>query len=106
MFKINELLEATGGKLILKRKDRAPGAVSIDSRTVRQGDIFIAIKGKNFDGHDYVKEAVKKGANTLIIMRHLPGIGSASNANIILVNDTVRALGDIAHSYRSKFQTP
>ncbi|MDD4908899.1 MAG: UDP-N-acetylmuramoyl-tripeptide--D-alanyl-D-alanine ligase [Candidatus Omnitrophica bacterium] len=106
MFKINELLEATGGKLILKRKDRAPGAVSIDSRTVRQGDVFIAIKGKNFDGHDYVKEAVKKGANTLIIMRHLPGVGSSSNANIILVNDTVRALGDIAHSYRSKFQTP
>jgi UDP-N-acetylmuramoyl-tripeptide--D-alanyl-D-alanine ligase len=107
MFNINELLEVTGGKLILKRAERrVSGGISIDSRTVKKNDVFIAINGKNFDGHDFVREAIKKGANTLITMRHLPAISSSCKVNIILVSDTVKALGDIARSYRNKFSTP
>jgi len=106
MFKIDELLEITSAKLILKGAQRTINGVSIDSRTIKKDDVFIAIKGNNFDGHDFAREAVRKGARTIIAMRYPPKIGRESNANVILVKDTVRALGDIAHYHRRKFNIP
>ena len=106
MFKVYELLEITSGKLILKGAQRPINGVSIDSRTIRKDDVFIAIKGNNFDGHDFVGEALKKGARTIIAMRYPSRVGRDSKANVILVKDTVKALGDIAHYHRRKFNIP
>ncbi|MFC1668513.1 Mur ligase domain-containing protein [Chlamydiota bacterium] len=44
-------------------------SISIDSRTLKSGDIFIAIEGLHFDGHNYIKQALKKGASCLIISK-------------------------------------
>ena len=41
-------------------------SVSIDSRTIQAGECFIAVTGEQFDGHDFVEEALKKGASTII----------------------------------------
>ena len=66
MFKVNELLKATGGRLINGRENTVIKGISIDSRTVRKGEAFIAIKGSNFDGHDFIDKAIKKGASCII----------------------------------------
>ena len=60
MFSVKEFLQATGGRL-LKGKPvfKVPG-LSIDSRTIRQGELFVALTGDRFDGHAFLREVLKR----------------------------------------------
>ncbi len=80
--------------------------ISIDSRIIKKGDIFIAIKGRRFDGHDFAEEAFKKGARLAIVSRKPKKLRSNYKKHLIIVKDTVKALGDIAASHRAKFNIP
>lgn len=106
MFKVDELLKATGGRLINGRKSAAVKGISIDSRTIRREEAFIAIKGPNFDGHDFVGEAIRKGARVVIIHSKEFIVHSSKKISFIMVEDTTRALGDIAGFQRQKFDLP
>ena len=81
---------------ILKRKFHA---ISINSKKIKKDDIFIAIKGLNFDGHDYINEAFKNGAIAAIISDE-----EKISKNTILVNDTKKSLADIASLILMKFK--
>jgi len=72
--------------------------VSIDSRTTQAGDCFFAIAGDNFDGHDYVGDAFAKGAVCAVVNNSK---GAKFPGDCVLeVNDTIKALGDLAGEYR------
>ena len=71
LWTIDELLAATGGKLH-GTVTRPLTAVTIDSRAVGQGDIFVAIKGDKHDGHDFVANALKAGAGLGLVSRVTP----------------------------------
>jgi len=71
--------------------------VSIDSRTVRADDSFFAIKGENFDGHDYIEQAFAKGAVCAVVEQE-----AEFGGNILKVADTIKALGALAGWYRSE----
>lgn len=73
------------------------GRVEIDSRKVQAGDLFIAIKGENFDGHDFVTQAFANGAITAIVERKLPCGG-----NQIIVPNAQKALDDLAKYNRAR----
>jgi len=75
--------------------------VSIDSRTVKPGDCFFAIKGEKFDGHDYVPATFAKGAVCAVISRAVGGEALADKC-LLKVSDTVKALGDFAREYRRR----
>lgn len=105
MFEIAELIKATRGRLRKKGSVTCVSGISIDSRTIKQGEAFIAIKGSNFDGHDFILEAIKKGASCIIALK-IKLIPKDRRISLIEVNDTVRALGDIAMFCRSKFNLP
>ncbi len=60
MFSVNELTEATAGKLINRVTDITATGISTDTRAMLRGDVFIARKGNNFNGHDFIEEASKK----------------------------------------------
>jgi len=79
----------------LKRKFHT---ISINSKKIKKDDIFIAIKGTNFDGHDYINEAFKNGAIAAIISDE-----EKISKNTILVNDTKKSLADIASLILNKF---
>ena len=81
---------------ILKRKFHA---ISINSKKIKKDDIFIAIKGLNFDGHDYINEAFKNGAIAAIISDE-----EKISKNTILVNDTKKSLADISSLFLMKFK--
>jgi UDP-N-acetylmuramoyl-tripeptide--D-alanyl-D-alanine ligase len=70
--------------------------VSIDSRTVKPGDCFFAVVGDNFDGHNYVEQAIAKGAVCAVVSKDVGG------GPILKVADTVKALGDFARHYRQQ----
>ena len=71
--------------------DQEFGSVSIDTRTLKQGDLFVAIQGKNFDGNEFITAAMEKGACAAIVSRRV-------DADIaqLLVSDTTLALGQLA----------
>ena len=83
--------------------------VSIDSRKIKEGELFVAIKGDRFDGHDFVPEVMQKGAwgaivDKSILETQFGKIGGLPN--IIPVEDTLRALQEISFLHRKKFSLP
>ncbi len=76
--------------------------VEIDSRKVKKGSLFVAIKGEKFDGHDFVKDALKKGAAAVIIDSKKFKKFSSLEIPVITVNDTTKAFGELAKIWRNK----
>ena len=97
---ISEIEKAVSGKLMQGNGNKKVTSVSIDTRTLEKGDIFIALKGENYDAHNFVEEAVKKGASALIVEKNNINFDSVP---IIVVEDTLKALQDFAHYYRMTF---
>lgn len=98
---IDRLSDALSGELVGARPlgTARIGAISTDTRTVKSGDCFVALRGETFDAHDFLKEAVDKGAATIVIhdARRATGLG----VPVFVVHDTLRALWSVA-SYRRR----
>ena len=97
------IIEATGGRLLISGDLRAFNGVSIDSRTIRDDDIFFALRGEKFNGHDFLNDALSRAGGAVIdsFPRALP-----ANKTIVQVNDTLRALQDLAHYRRKRLNIP
>ena len=79
------------------------GRVWTDTRTIEQGDLFVALVGEKFDAHDFVADAVKKGAAGIVVSRAIPlGLG----APVFEVRDTLVALGALATFRRRAWNNP
>lgn len=112
MFTLNEILEATKGKLLVGTRDTLIKGVSTDTRTIHKGELFIAIKGTKYDGHTFIAEALKKdGAGAIVHSKKIEissviKLARRLKRSIISVSDTVKALGEIARFHRSRFDIP
>jgi UDP-N-acetylmuramoyl-tripeptide--D-alanyl-D-alanine ligase len=85
---------------------RAPDALSTDTRTLRPGQAFLAIRGETFDGHDYLAQAGAAGAVLAIVDRPPAGAGALPHAmSVLQVPDTGRALVQLAAAYRRTLET-
>ncbi len=105
MLKLKDILYATGGTLISGGTDQFKG-LSIDSRTIKEGELFIPIRGERFDGHDFVEASLKICAGALVSRQWGGLINSTIVKTIIQVNDTLQALHDIARFVRKGFRGP
>ncbi len=85
----------------LKLKKIHITGASIDTRSLKKGNIFFALEGNNFDGNDFIKRAESKGASVAIVKR----IDHSSKLIQIKVNNTQKALRELARFYRSLLQT-
>lgn len=100
---IKEIVGATTGSLIKGHEENHITGVKHDSRECGAGDMFVAIVGENQDGHKYIPQVVAAGCNTVLVS-HLEGWMEeveASDINVIKVEDTVYALGELAKYYLS-----
>ncbi len=81
---------------------------SINSRTIQQDEVFVAIKGEQFDGHDFIFDVLKKGFSTCIVSKSWFQRQDKSklNSNFFLVSDTLIALQEISRYYRLKYDIP
>ncbi|MGC8814362.1 UDP-N-acetylmuramoyl-tripeptide--D-alanyl-D-alanine ligase [Dictyoglomus sp.] len=99
---VEDILEATNGVLIKGDIREKVDSISTDTRNINEDEVFIALKGEKFDGHDFVKDAILKGVKGIIISREIAVEG---NIFVIRVQDTLKALQDIANYYRRKLKT-
>lgn len=102
LWHAGEVQRATGGRAPPGRAapDWTASGVSIDSRSLEDGDLFVALKGPNFDGHDYVTVARAAGAAAAVVHR-LPE-GLTADAPLVLVEDTDIALEALGRAARER----
>ncbi len=79
--------------------------ISIDSRRTRPGELFVALRGEQFDGHAFLNDAAAKGAVAALVER-VPEEGKLHDFPVVVVEDTVHALGHLARRHRKKFTLP
>ena len=106
-LRVDEILPPLGGHLEGDfGGDRCFTGLSVDTRTLKEGDLFFAIQGPNFDGHRFVGEAVKRGAAGAVIrgLEKVPPI--EGDFPLITVTDTVKGLGDLARYIRGRCAVP
>lgn len=103
-FTAGEIAAVTGGRLAGGSPDRRFATVSIDSRTVRPGDLFVAIRGERFDGHAFVAAALAASAAGVIVSATTRADASLGGAEPVVVEvaDTTRALQDLAREMRRR----
>ena len=84
--------------------------ISTDSRTVKAGELFFAIRGNQFDGHNFISKAIETGVAGIIVERCWAEVNASMMVSInvphLIVEDTVKALGKLANIYRRKFNIP
>ncbi|MBI5606405.1 MAG: UDP-N-acetylmuramoyl-tripeptide--D-alanyl-D-alanine ligase [Deltaproteobacteria bacterium] len=96
-----ELITGISGRLIQGDLGRKAVGISTDTRTLRPGDLFVALKGPRFDGHHYIPQAFEKGASAVLVSEPVKGL--LPEQVVIQVNDTLSALGDLSGLWRRKF---
>ncbi|MCR4337948.1 MAG: UDP-N-acetylmuramoyl-tripeptide--D-alanyl-D-alanine ligase, partial [Candidatus Omnitrophica bacterium] len=111
-FSISQILKATGGKLISGPRQGEVLGISTNSKKIEDGELFIAIKGEHFDGHDFVEDVVKQGVKAVIISKKkiksfkTKKIDVNHHVAFIAVDDPVKALGNLARFHRHRFSIP
>jgi UDP-N-acetylmuramoyl-tripeptide--D-alanyl-D-alanine ligase len=101
----DELARLTGGRL-LARSDRPIRGAAVDSRLVKPGQLFVALPGERTDGHEFIADAVTRGAAALIVTRPLGDPGALGDVTVVRVVDSVVALGAVATGWRRRFELP
>lgn len=100
-----EIAQAVGGQIKHGSGERQFVRISTDSRRISPGDLFFALKGEHFNGHEFIFDALAKGAAGAVVLHDFfPGI---TNTDVVLisVDDALKALGDLAAYYRQKLPT-
>jgi UDP-N-acetylmuramoyl-tripeptide--D-alanyl-D-alanine ligase len=98
VWSVSQVLLATDGRFLAGLPEIRVRSISTDTRTVGAGDLFLALTGPRFDGHQFIGDAVSKGAAGIVVSR-LPE--ALPPVTVILVEDTLQALGDLAAYRRS-----
>ena len=106
-FQSHEVQKWTGGEQTAGSPDTRLAGTSIDTRSIHPGELFVAIRGQNYDAHGFLDKAVESGAAALLVQRDwLKGHDAPSGPDIIAVEDTTRALGALARGHRQGFSGP
>jgi UDP-N-acetylmuramoyl-tripeptide--D-alanyl-D-alanine ligase len=103
-IKVSEVISPVGGELAAGNAALPLEGISTDSREVLPGRIFFALKGERFDGHDFALKAIEQGASCIVVERGCQlEIPHGTGAAVIKVQDTLKALGDLAAWWRRQF---
>lgn len=106
VFTVSEIAAAVSGRVTGVADARVQG-VSTDSRSVEAEELFVPLRGENFDGHQFIGGALARGVKVVLTEQGRYDVGSLpAGATCITVADTLRALGDLAAFHRNRFSLP
>jgi UDP-N-acetylmuramoyl-tripeptide--D-alanyl-D-alanine ligase len=96
--------DACAGTILANAADVLVRRVSTDSRQIKPGDLFVALSGERFDGHEFLNEVAGKGATAVLVRQgvRVNGVGCA----VVAVENPRLALGQLAAAYRGEFELP
>jgi UDP-N-acetylmuramoyl-tripeptide--D-alanyl-D-alanine ligase len=109
---VRDIAGAIEAELVKGERNLCINSISTDSRSLKDGDLFFAIKGDRFNGHDFLKDALSSGASGVVfegneLKRVLSLKESLFKKKIFIqVDDTIKALGKLAAFYRNRFKIP
>ncbi len=98
---LQDLLEATEGRLLQRGRIKTFQGVSTDSRTIKKNQVFFAIKGERFDGHDFIVQALERGGAGAVVERPIE-LPPKVEGSIVVVDSTLKALGRLANWKRKR----
>ena len=106
VFTIDEILACCNASLLsTHQKDISPPSVNgvfTDSRKVREGALFVALQGDNYDGHHFLQQAFAAGAKAALVEKDIDRNSLPNSFSLLQVKSTLGALGDLAHCHREK----
>ena len=105
---VNKILEICNGELLSGDRKKEISSFSNDTRTIQNGDIYLAINGDRVNGNDYIENAFEKGASGCITHEEINKniINKYNNKIVIKVEDTIKALQNLAKYKRSMYDIP
>jgi len=101
MWRLEDVVQAVNGTVLKKEREVFTG-ISTDSRTIRDGELFIPVTGANFDGHSFIGGALKRSGGGALCRKDCPTPLADATGTVILVEDTGAALLDLARFKREK----
>jgi len=101
-FTLEDIFNLPNAVIYYPDRYKSTTSVSIDTRSIKKNAIFVAIKGQKFDGHSFVKDAIKKGAKAIIVSNRKLKLFDDVNVPIISVKNTLDAYAELAKIYRNK----
>ncbi|MCP4748952.1 MAG: UDP-N-acetylmuramoyl-tripeptide--D-alanyl-D-alanine ligase [Desulfobacteraceae bacterium] len=110
-WSVDQILEATGGRLICGGTEHLFDSVGIDSRTIRTNQCYVPLCGERYDGHTFIKPVIKAGVRAVLIQTDRVAdqdmaMLESQAAVCIAVEDTLRALGALAAFQRRQYNIP
>jgi UDP-N-acetylmuramoyl-tripeptide--D-alanyl-D-alanine ligase len=100
---LSDVIEAVRGELVQGSSNIEISGVSIDSRSIKPGDLFFAFPGERVDGHDFLEQVFDQGAAAAVISHQ---VNFQNRAALIMVADPLTALQDLAYYYRRLYSIP
>ena len=109
-MKVKDIVKITNGKILCGDEETHCNHFVRDSREVKEGDVYVALKGEKFDGNDFCLDAIYNGAKVCIVSKDTTAEENdeikKSNVTIIQVPDTLKALQEIATYKRIQYNIP
>lgn len=102
--KLGEIARAITGEILAGDANLTVEGISLDSRKVKQGNLFFALQGEKYDAHDFVVEALSRGAAAAVVSRPVAIKAEIKDRGLIRVSDVRLALQDLARWHRDRFQ--
>lgn len=105
---IDTIAKACGGRIVRTGSNKVIYGVSTDSRTTNEGDLFVPLVGETFDGHNFIKDAIDKGAGGILFQSKNFSLHGKTKDNVsfIEVDNTLEALQTLSRFYRNLFEIP
>ena len=101
---VNDVVRLCGGKVLYGNEELVLSNFCTDTRKLNNGDVYVGIVGETHDGNNFYKEAILKGASCLILSKEIEEV--FDGVTVILVNDTLKCLQELASYKRSLFNIP
>ena len=96
---LGAIADFSGGAITQGSLTDTVSSITKDTRTMQGGELYVALAGDNFDGHDYVLQAAEKGA-AAVLVHQVPEVEIPASCAVVRVDDTLRALQSLARRYR------